>query len=36
LPFDPNQKVIVPVSKALSPTGGVVGLKGNLARKARS
>jgi len=29
--FDPNQKVIVPVSKALSPTGGVVGLKGNLA-----
>ena len=31
LTFDPNQKVIVPVSKALSPTGGVVGLKGNLA-----
>jgi dihydroxy-acid dehydratase len=29
--FDPDQKVIVPVSKALSPTGGVVGLKGNLA-----
>jgi dihydroxy-acid dehydratase len=29
--FDPNQKVIVPVSRALSPTGGVVGLKGNLA-----
>jgi dihydroxy-acid dehydratase len=31
LTFDPNQKVIVPVSRALSPTGGVVGLKGNLA-----
>jgi dihydroxy-acid dehydratase len=31
LVFDPNQKVIVPVSHALSPTGGVVGLKGNLA-----
>ncbi len=31
LAFDPNQKVIVPVSKALAPTGGVVGLKGNLA-----
>src|ERR1700759_2825460 len=31
LTFDPSQKVIVPVSKALSPTGGVVGLKGNLA-----
>src|SRR6202000_223693 len=29
--FDPNQKVIVSVDKALSPTGGVVGLKGNLA-----
>jgi dihydroxy-acid dehydratase len=29
--FDPNQKVIVPVSRALSPTGGVVGLRGNLA-----
>ena len=31
LVFDPSQKVIVPVSKALAPTGGVVGLKGNLA-----
>ncbi len=31
LVFDPNQKVIVSVSNALSPTGGVVGLKGNLA-----
>jgi dihydroxy-acid dehydratase len=31
LKFDPNQKVIVSVDKALSPTGGVVGLKGNLA-----
>jgi len=31
LAFDPNQKVIVPVDKALAPTGGVVGLKGNLA-----
>ncbi|MEP6831074.1 MAG: dihydroxy-acid dehydratase [Rhizomicrobium sp.] len=29
--FDPNQKVIVSVDKALAPTGGVVGLKGNLA-----
>ena len=29
--FNPNQKVIVPVAKALAPTGGVVGLKGNLA-----
>jgi len=31
LVFDPNQKVIVSVDKALAPTGGVVGLKGNLA-----
>ena len=31
LKFDPNQKVIVPVSQALAPTGGLVGLKGNLA-----
>ena len=31
LAFDPDQKVIVSVDKALSPTGGVVGLKGNLA-----
>ena len=29
--FDPTQKVIVSVDKALAPTGGVVGLKGNLA-----
>jgi dihydroxy-acid dehydratase len=29
--FDPSQKVIVSVDKALAPTGGVVGLKGNLA-----
>ena len=29
--FDPNQKVIVSVDKALAPTGGVVGLRGNLA-----
>ena len=29
--FDPNQKVIVDVKHALAPTGGVVGLKGNLA-----
>jgi dihydroxy-acid dehydratase len=31
LVFNPDQKVIVPVNKALAPTGGVVGLKGNLA-----
>ncbi|HWF64461.1 MAG TPA: dihydroxy-acid dehydratase [Rhizomicrobium sp.] len=31
LAFDSTQKVIVPVSKALAPSGGVVGLKGNLA-----
>ncbi|MGH6827457.1 MAG: dihydroxy-acid dehydratase, partial [Rhizomicrobium sp.] len=31
LEFDPGQKVIVPVGKALAPTGGLVGLKGNLA-----
>ncbi|MBS0641037.1 MAG: dihydroxy-acid dehydratase, partial [Proteobacteria bacterium] len=29
--FPENQDVIYPVSKALSPTGGVVGLKGSLA-----
>ena len=29
--FNENQKVIYPVSKALSPTGGVVGLQGSLA-----
>jgi dihydroxy-acid dehydratase len=29
--FPENQDVIYPVSRALSPTGGVVGLKGNLA-----
>jgi dihydroxy-acid dehydratase len=29
--FPPDQDVIYPVSKAISPTGGVVGLKGNLA-----
>ena len=29
--FNENQKVIYPVSKALSPTGGVVGLVGSLA-----
>ena len=29
--FDPGQKVIVSVDRALAPTGGVVGLKGNLA-----
>jgi dihydroxy-acid dehydratase len=29
--FPTDQDVIYPVSKALSPTGGVVGLKGNLA-----
>ncbi|MFZ4111498.1 MAG: dihydroxy-acid dehydratase, partial [Polymorphobacter sp.] len=29
--WNPNQKVIYPVSKPLSPTGGVVGLKGTLA-----
>ena len=29
--FNDNQKVIYPVSKALSPTGGVVGLQGSLA-----
>ena len=29
--FDPTQKVIVSADKALAPTGGVVGLKGNLA-----
>jgi dihydroxy-acid dehydratase len=31
LTFNPNQKVIVSVDKAFAPTGGVVGLKGNLA-----
>src|SRR5579872_2724062 len=31
LKFNPDQKVIVSVDKALAPTGGVVGLKGNLA-----
>jgi dihydroxy-acid dehydratase len=31
LKFDPTQKVIVSADKALAPTGGVVGLKGNLA-----
>jgi len=31
LKFNPDQKVIVPVDKALAPTGGVVGLKGSLA-----
>ena len=29
--FNPDQKVIYPVSNPLSPTGGVVGLKGSLA-----
>ncbi len=29
--FNKNQKVVYPVSQALSPTGGVVGLKGSLA-----
>jgi dihydroxy-acid dehydratase len=29
--FPPDQDVIFPVSRPLSPTGGVVGLKGNLA-----
>ena len=29
--FNENQKVVFPVSKALTPTGGVVGLKGSLA-----
>ena len=29
--FNPNQKVVQPVSNPLSPTGGVVGLKGTLA-----
>ncbi len=29
--FPENQDVVYPVSRALSPTGGVVGLKGNLA-----
>src|ERR1700744_5039276 len=29
--FPTDQDVIFPVSRALSPTGGVVGLKGNLA-----
>jgi len=31
LKFNPDQKVIVPVDKALAPTGGVVGLRGSLA-----
>ncbi len=31
LKFDPNQKVIVPADKPLAPTGGLVGLRGNLA-----
>ncbi len=29
--FNPNQKVMRPVSNPLAPTGGVIGLKGNLA-----
>src|SRR3954463_12529890 len=29
--FNPEQKVILPVSQALAPTGGVVGLRGSLA-----
>ncbi|MEZ5910498.1 MAG: dihydroxy-acid dehydratase [Hyphomicrobiaceae bacterium] len=29
--FDPNQKVVYPVSNPISPTGGVVGLRGSLA-----
>lgn len=29
--FNPDQKVIYPISKAISPTGGVVGLQGSLA-----
>ena len=29
--FPTDQDVVYPVSKAISPTGGVVGLKGNLA-----
>jgi dihydroxy-acid dehydratase len=29
--FNDNQKVVFPVSRALTPTGGVVGLKGTLA-----
>ncbi|GAA0536035.1 dihydroxy-acid dehydratase [Rhizomicrobium palustre] len=29
--FNPNQKVVVQVKDALAPTGGVVGLRGNLA-----
>ena len=29
--FNTNQKVVYPVSKPISPTGGVVGLKGSLA-----
>jgi dihydroxy-acid dehydratase len=31
LKFNPDQKVIVDVAHALAPTGGVVGLRGNLA-----
>ena len=31
--FSDNQKVIYEVSKAISPTGGVVGLKGNIAKE---
>jgi len=31
--FPDNQKVIYEVSKAISPTGGVVGLKGNIAKE---
>jgi dihydroxy-acid dehydratase len=31
LKFNPDQKVIVSVDKALAPTGGVVGLRGSLA-----
>lgn len=31
IPWNPDQKVIFPTSNPLSPTGGVVGLKGNLA-----
>jgi dihydroxy-acid dehydratase len=29
--WNPNQDVVLPANKPLSPTGGVVGLKGNLA-----
>jgi dihydroxy-acid dehydratase len=34
--WNPDQDVVRPATSPITPTGGVVGLKGNLARRARS